>query len=60
LPFPPPRDLPGPGIEPTSPANLLCCRQILYCGAPGSLMCAEVERKVAGGGITEEDMIYYV
>ena len=23
-------------------------------------MCPEVERKVAGGGITEEDMIYYV
>ena len=33
LPFPSPGDLPDPGIKPTSPANLLPCRQILYCWA---------------------------
>ena len=30
LPFPPPGDLPNPGIKAASPANLLLCRQILY------------------------------
>ena len=29
-PCPPPGDLPDPGAEPTSPANLLHCRRILY------------------------------
>ena len=33
LPFPSPGDLPDPGIEPRSPANLLHCKQILYCWA---------------------------
>ena len=31
LPFPPPGDLPDPGIEPVSSASLLHCRQILHC-----------------------------
>ena len=35
LPFPSPGDLPDPGIEPTSPASLLNCRQIFYCWAMG-------------------------
>ena len=30
LPFPPPGDLPDPGIKAASPASLLLCRQILY------------------------------
>ncbi|XP_065779817.1 integrator complex subunit 15 isoform X1 [Muntiacus reevesi] len=29
-PFPSPGDLPGPGLEPASPASLLPCRQMLY------------------------------
>ena len=30
LPFPPPGDLPHPGIKPTSPASVLHCRRIPY------------------------------
>ena len=35
LPFPPPEDVPDPGIETVSPASLLHCRWILYHWATG-------------------------
>ena len=44
LTFPPPGDLPDPGIEPTSPA-ILHCQWVLYYEPPGKppLICAQLE-----------------
>ena len=38
LPFPPPRDLPNPWIEPMSPAWRVCSLPLNHKGSPGSIL----------------------
>ena len=38
-PLPPPRDLPGPGMEAMSPASLLHCRGFFTAEPPGEPLC---------------------
>ena len=41
LPFPPPRDLPDPGIKPVSPASLALAGGFFTSAAPGKYYCTK-------------------